>query len=88
MGEIEKFGGGGDRFDRAFELGDIGVARAEVGKEGDEVGHTLGRLAPRKKREKRKQREKGSWHDYFLAGGESGELISSQNLGFSARSSS
>ena len=56
MREVEDLNGGRDRFNRAFQLGDIGIAGAEVGKEGNEWAHGTLRLASGKEWEKRKER--------------------------------
>ena len=52
VGEIHNFRGRRDSFDSAFELGDVGIARSEIGKEGDKVAHASRRLASREEREK------------------------------------
>ncbi len=65
MGEIENLGGWGDGLDGTFELTDIRVAQAEIGKEGNEAGHGSGRLAPDQDGEKRKDEGEKSEHGYF-----------------------
>ena len=55
MGEVHDFRGRGDSFDSAFELGDVGITRSEIGKEGDKVAHASRRLASREEREKGKE---------------------------------
>lgn len=55
MGKVHDFSGGGDRFNGALELGDVGIGRSKIGEKGDEVGHASRRLAPREDREKGKK---------------------------------
>ena len=88
MGKVHDFSGGGDRFDGALELGDVGIGRSKIGEKGDEVGHASRRLAPREDREKGKKKGEGKVHRLFLEEVELAALIKSQNFGFSARSSS
>jgi hypothetical protein len=86
VGKIENFGGRGDCFDGSLELGHVRVTGTEVGKEGNQLRHRTGRLASGKERGKGKEQNKDSVHNYSFP--VSPDLISSQNFGFSARSSS
>lgn len=55
MRQVHDFSGGGDRFNGALELGDVGIGRSKIGEKGDEVAHASRRLAPREDREKGKK---------------------------------
>jgi hypothetical protein len=57
VGEIEDFSRWRNRLDCTFELADVRVTGAKIGKKGDQVGHMFGRLASDEPRGKGKEKE-------------------------------
>jgi hypothetical protein len=57
VGEIEDFSRWRNRLDCTFELADVRVTGAKIGKKSDQVGHMLGRLASDEPGGKGKEKE-------------------------------